>query len=190
MVEKGFFLKKREINSLVSVLNELIRYHSIRLEGYRELQERFSTSVDLNNLFSEARSLSYICRDYLRRLIFIYGQEPALDRIDERAIFSVFEGNGRNEMNANMKNIIWWLERGENRLQFTYEKALQKGIVPAFMNEILALQNQKLVEQFARIRKMNLKKPDKLFCSVYWLRLQKKYPATNSYKHSQVPVLK
>ncbi len=152
---------KSSVNQIVGILHGLIYIQTCRLEGYKELQERFKTSSEYNNLFSEARSLSYICREYLRKLITIYGHESS----NERILYGLFSLSAveinTDRSGGNYEIIFERFGQGELDVQNAYAKALGITSIPPFMSEILILQKYKLREQYYRIRKLSRPVSDK-----------------------------
>ncbi len=146
---------KSTVGITVDMLNDLIQIQSYRLEGYKKVQESCTSETTINNILSEGRALSYSCREYLKRLVGLYGREPAPERIFSGAFARAYIKLRSNVSKSNYKVILRELEIGEREVQAAYENALKLDSTPAFIREILILQKHKLREQQERIKGYN-----------------------------------
>jgi uncharacterized protein (TIGR02284 family) len=144
-INKKIRIKMKKENTVVNILNDLIKINIDRITGYEKaIKETPEEDTEVKKLFDRMAEQSREYRSVLNDLVRKEGAEPADDRTFPGKIYQIWMELRASFASDDEKTVLALCEFGEDAALRAYDKALDEDQLPAGIRQVLEEQRGEL----------------------------------------------
>lgn len=142
-------------NEVAGILNDLIMIHNDRIAGYeRAIKELKNEDEDLKVLFAGLIAQSHEAKMELGKEVQVLGTDMETSTTNSGKIYRAWMDVKAVFTGHNSHTVLENCEFGEDAAQKAYETALAEKNLPAFLREMISMQQQILKDSHDEVKSL------------------------------------